>query len=507
MPIDPNIILQGSSPPKPLNALEMYGQMANIQNAQNQNKLFQANTAAGAALQQAKGDPGAFNKLIEGNPDIAPAAMEAYRSSADLDSAQQQALQQHAAAIQAENAVIGGAAAPLLQTPEGKLTYDAVAKAAAGAISHGDYPKPWQSEFMANTVKHLGALKKAVDANPEQEDALTRQFVQGVVAQSDYAAKAVERLKGTPTTANTGGQTKIYSVSPITGAKTDYGHFDNTLSPEAQAAARPTVQYDAQGRPIPGSVPTSAVVTPTGQPKAGNGFLASGAPPGVVEAGQATGLGSGQMLNDYRAEAANAPRELQAISAASDALSKVGTGRGTAQRNAIVGYLSALPDGVLKALPGMTDQRLAELRAGNADFDTAVKYMTQIAGNAAAQYGAGTNEKLLVAAHGNASVDINHVAAEDMLKVQAALVRSKQVALRTWEQQGRPDSDFSKWLSTEWAPNVDVRAFMVDKMTPQQRKTMIDGMSKPERTVFFHTVQAAHDAQLPGISDLLSRAR
>src|SRR5512139_1036928 len=81
MPVDPNIALQ-VRPPQISSPFEMYGQMANIQNAANQNKLAQLQfsqaqqaqdekNALAGVYKNAVGQDGStdYNKLIKGLAD------------------------------------------------------------------------------------------------------------------------------------------------------------------------------------------------------------------------------------------------------------------------------------------------------------------------------------------------------------------------------------------------------------------------------------------------------
>ena len=94
MPIDPSIIA-GLKTPQMQNPLALAGQAAQLQNAVNQNRLFQSTQAAGQAYQQAI-DPNTgqlnvptFNRLIAGNPVAAMAVPTEMSRGQALQGAQQ----------------------------------------------------------------------------------------------------------------------------------------------------------------------------------------------------------------------------------------------------------------------------------------------------------------------------------------------------------------------------------------------------------------------------------
>ena len=97
MAIDPGIYAQAGRPSVELqNPLQIAGQAAQVAAGVNANRLFQAQTARGQAMQQAIDpttgalDLGKFNRLIAANPAAAQAAPEALGQSTALAGSQQQ---------------------------------------------------------------------------------------------------------------------------------------------------------------------------------------------------------------------------------------------------------------------------------------------------------------------------------------------------------------------------------------------------------------------------------
>lgn len=123
-----------------------------------------------------------------------------------------------------------------------------------------------------------------------------------------------------------------------------------------------------------------------------------------------------------------------------------------------------------------------------ANMEEARKYMVQIAGAQAAQYGPGTNEKLAVAASGNANPDISNMAIADVMRMNLALKRAE--VARTTGYRGAPEgySDYA----ANFGRSVDPRAFMWDLQTPQERQKTLSTIKTPaEKRAFLKGREAA----------------
>jgi hypothetical protein len=240
------------------------------------------------------------------------------------------------------------------------------------------------------------------------------------------------------------------------------------------------------------AAPPAATGAPQTAPKGAinyaGGATPTGLPPGVGEAQQATGVGSGQALNDARVRGLNYRQEVfpleQAIPTL-EKLGKTGTGPGTEEFNHIKSFLQSA------GIPGLDVDKIK-------NFDEAKKYLTDFVNQ---NGNTGTNDKLAASFAGNPSVNISNAAAADVAKSALALRRMKQAQLVEFEKSGKPDSDYAKWAS-QWQLNHDPRAFGFDLMKPDQRKKVLesisdakgkDGAASP-RDLFKLQVMHAHDA-------------
>lgn len=122
-----------------------------------------------------------------------------------------------------------------------------------------------------------------------------------------------------------------------------------------------------------------------------------------------------------------------------------------------------------------------------AAYDEANKYLTQMA---MSQPGAThSNEQLATALTSNPSTHINNLAAQDVLRANIALDRRANAAYLAFHQKypgTQAETHAHEWPSfqSEYTTKRDVRAFMFDVMSPQQRAKMWQGMSAKERASF-----------------------
>lgn len=298
----------------------------------------------------------------------------------------------------------------------------------------------------------------------------------------------------------TGGATQMTSRDPLSGAMTPNASIPNTLSP-GQAVGRVETVGPTGAR---GTVPLSSTVPsallppgmqgqqPTAQP-AGNGrypqqaqagqpqqggFLPSGLAPGVGEAANVAGQGSGtQLVADQNAAAGSGARVYQ-LQSALKALNEAGTvGPGTASMNNFKSFLLAQTPGDLgKYLPGIDANKIAS-------YDEANKYLTQYASAKASSLGGGTDSKLATTLSANASTHISDLAAKDVVKANIGLERMSQAQAAAWNDAHLPESEYRTWAS-KFGATMDPRVFVADQLDPAHVKKLYSGMQSKEQAQF-----------------------
>jgi hypothetical protein len=525
MPVDTSFYPSPQAP----NTVGQLSQDAALINAFNQNRLFQQQFAARQAIgpiyqqsinpQTGELDTNKLLSLAAQDPRVAFMAGDLAQQALARQQAQlgiatgQQALAQKR--FGAANQVLGS----LLANVDDKGNLQSTPKDAIGAISNlyrtGQLP-PDQAMTWINQVE-----KSASDP------AAFREFLTQAQLQSMSPETRGQAVFGTPQTFDTGSQLLPGTISPVSGVHI-FGNLSKQLSPEAAAPYQlGATPYQRAGLALQGAdvvpIPTQtgtiyatkaslAGMAPggpmgsagapqnplTGAPAGSQSMTGpttpkgalSAVPYGAAEAGKEVGQGSGEALNTMTNDVAGAPTRLFQLQQALSALKQTGTGYGTAGRNAVLGFITALPgarDSDVKALQEMKDS--------NRFYDEANKYLTQYAMNQSSILGQGTDEKLATALSGNASTHINNLAAQDVVKANMGLERYKQAMAAAWNASGQPPQDFNKWR-TDFARSVDVRTFVwplldararteaVKSMTPAEKQTLQSNLTWAQQNGF-----------------------
>lgn len=493
MPLDPSIIL-GAKPPV-INPLEIMGQAANIQNARNQNRLFQAKALAGQyqekSIDPATGrfDPQAYNRLLAADPRTAPYAMEARAAAL----ANQGAGIANTAAQQGVTGTSTGflntdlGSVPKIPDPGGdpkNPTFNAYHQALLSKLQAGVASGRYTQDFANNYAGGGAGPDGTTLAQRAQEAAIAGATPNGMEAQF-----------GSPTQINTGGDIQSENVNRVTGEVTpmsgEGATIPLTLSPTEKASGVSVIGADnAQHR-----ISLGSLVDSQGNVLPGKGDVQTGLAPGVGEAGSAVGTASGQQLVAARQDAGGSPPRILALKKALTGLQSSNTGPGTNETNAVSSFLLAqTPEALRQFLPGVDPTKIK-------NYDEANKYLTQYAAASASAYGPGTDSKLATAASGNASTHISSLAAQDVVKVNIGLERMKQANVAAFEASGLPPQNYNSF-SSNWSRSVDPRAFMADQQTAKERAKMFNSMSATEKANYRNGVRAALQSGVYGASDL-----
>ena len=261
--------------------------------------------------------------------------------------------------------------------------------------------------------------------------------------------------------------------APYTGVTTNTGPGGaaQTQSAEQFAAGRGAPQIGPEGQigPAPSNAPPLTAPSPAAQQQ----FQASGV----------------QLGSDLAAVSKSQP-QMVALRKVIDLLPNTNVGPGVQVTNNWRSFvMSQLP-----AVAGLIPGGLTEAKVQTANTNELQKYMVQIAGAQAAQYGQGTNEKLAVAASGNPHITMDKTSALDVTRMAYALQRAQNATPFLFSTLHVDPSEYSGFASN-YARTVDPRAFMLDLLSPADRGKMMATITTPQdKARFLRGVQAAEAA-------------
>jgi hypothetical protein len=251
--------------------------------------------------------------------------------------------------------------------------------------------------------------------------------------------------------------------------------------PQPQPAPQPVNRLPMQPAATggqPGMPMARPPMQPQPAPQASPNTMTTGLAPGVSKSMEDSASAYSTLKNDVGSPQGSASR-IYALRSAMSALDGTQTGLGTEGRQRIASYLSALPGGVGKWLPGVDPQSIS-------DYDLARKFLTAYSMNAP---GANRSDAgLTTASNANASVTISPEAAKEVVRSNIGLERMRQAQVADFESSGRPPGQFSS-ASAEWNRKVDPKAFAVDMMSPADRQKYISGLSTDAQKRFLDSVR------------------
>jgi hypothetical protein len=264
--------------------VENLGKIAAVQNQINQNKLFQGQQAAGAALQAATGPDGAIDfakarELVSRDPRVAPFALDAINK---LLTNQGQSIGNTSAQTQLQGLQTKNLRQVIGAVPPGADQPSRILAAITKGAQMGLYPADMAAGFVGGTPLSDGTSWAEI----AKQSALANESGPEITAQV-----------GTPETVSTGARNLAVSVNPVTHERNamggDAASIAMTLTPEAKAQRVQTV--GAKGEPE--TVPQASLVDEAGNPKPSaltgpGGTLKAGLSPAAQAAQGVTGQGN-----------------------------------------------------------------------------------------------------------------------------------------------------------------------------------------------------------------------
>jgi len=223
--------------------------------------------------------------------------------------------------------------------------------------------------------------------------------------------------------------------------------------PGSRAAQPPTATPPAPAATQPAATPARPAPTDIPGPR-----------PGDPEKWKA----SAQAYNEDNETSAAFQSRMFPLAQANALLSKSGgnvvTGPGAEAVNRIKGFLQTRATSL-----GIDTQTIA-----NANFDELNKYLTQVVNSN--PFAAASDARLASAVSGNPSAHISTLANRDVIKAMIGLERMKQASFQAFQASGRPIQDYTDFRS-QWAKNIDPRAFVLDQMTPEQQEKLAKSLA------------------------------
>jgi hypothetical protein len=509
------------------------GQFAQIKNQLLSNQANQqqlnARNALGALYSQATNPDGTINgpllqNLVAQSPQASYLAPEVAQQAQERQLAQYQLNQAQLAQTQARLAPYKAAMGTLISDPNPTTAkiYNVL-----NAVSGAGTPTDAIAGDIAASMPVADPAQAGNPAYQAQYKQSLHSWLQNQWGSGLSGEAQANVFRPTLAPINTGGGITLQDVNPTTNPGGAGTVLTNTLSPEAAVGGQhfttpggtPYFETNSQlaqqtgngnlvaggaggggaapgasifgtgrlpGRGAPYSGPTAGSPAPAiGGSAVPPGTLQTGLPPGQAAGADVAAAGSANDLHSlYSSVATSGARLYQLNTALSSlqALGTTGTGPGTAERNNIASYLQSIPL-LGSIMPGVNPTKIA-------NFDEATKYLTAYASNQASNMGAGTDAKLATALSGNASTHISNLAATNVVKATIGLERMQQAQAQAFQQSGLPAAQYDQW-STNWNKTTDARAYAFDLMSPQQRGTMLKGMSPGQQTNFFNQVWSA----------------
>jgi hypothetical protein len=465
---DYGFLAQGNNP------FETVGKIALVQNQVNQNKLFQGQQAAGQALQQSINpdtgllDTAAYGRRIALDPQIAPYAADALTHGLDA--------QNKLIANNTNQTALNAAFTKNLTEDIAGQTPGAVPGIIFRGVATGRYPQSVAEQFLG------GGMEAGGKTFGQHMEDLSKQ-----AAIQSGSATAMESAFGSPAMVDTGSNIQPTSVNRVSGQAAPMGApIAKTLTPESSAARQGIIHDGA-----PASVPTSALVTPTGQPRVENGLTGphgetkTGFSPAEQAAGAATGTGLAGMGLQIVQRASKVPDNKAILGNMEGLLDGFTPGPQSGfwkQINQVASQYGVAP-------PGSAPQTKAQAQEefGKLAFQLAQQQFQAMGGT-------GTDAKLDSTMHTSPSdllTKYGNKGIIHLLKGNEDAVRAYSEAWQKWQDAGHGPESLGQFQA-QWNRIYDPRVFQSAYMSPEERQSMLKGMTASEQTQFKAAFKRAH---------------
>lgn len=448
MPVDVSMY---PGPPKPVNPLEMFSQVAGLQGQMQQNQLMQrtmaAKQAVGQAAQQNVGQDGqidtaGFMRQVAGDPNAAYGAVEAGQNALSMQQAQ---LAQHVQQVQLgmqQQQYITQQTGALADTPgvTGKMVADRIGQIVSDKIIS---PEMAAHELAAKPV----------------DDAQLPQYLRGLQKRS-IAAEQQLALYHHTLLQNIGG-----SIQPLNDAP-----FGN------QQPVATTLSPEGAGQPVAGPVTDQGAPTSiTFGQRAGMGTVQTGPSPSQSAAGQVTGASNAQRAQELGKAAAQAPDTKAILGNMSGDLKQFQSGPGASQWKNLVA-------GVNRMFPGAVEPGAI---ANQENFNKLQTLLSQR--SFAALGGTGTDAKLESAMHANPNETISVLGNQGIIALNKGFADAIALKNNLWQKalKAGQNPDTYGQFENSFNQRYDPRVFQFQYLDKKGQDQALSGMTTAEKAQFY----------------------
>ncbi len=234
-----------------------------------------------------------------------------------------------------------------------------------------------------------------------------------------------------------------------------------------------------QWRGVTPSAPSPATTTlappPVGSPP---GTRIQEQSPAAVAAQTATGTGAGAAYLNDSVSAMKANARLMPLLRSIDLADKMkegDVGPGTDMINHLKSFLISQTPEWLKNVGDKIGIELTPDKVKVADYNELKKYLTQNAQNLSDSLGPHTNQGLSTTITGQPNLDVSAMALKDLLRYTLAGQRMEQARPLAFSDTGLGADKYPEW-GAKWTATTDPRVYLMDKITPEKRKEILDSI-------------------------------
>ena len=195
--------------------------------------------------------------------------------------------------------------------------------------------------------------------------------------------------------------------------------------------------------------------------------------PSESSALQTTGTNQANAVQELHNNVSTAPTRINILESARANLDNpdLSTGPGVEGRNQLKSFFNALAPEYAQKVFGK------DFNGNIKDTDEFKKYMASYTNAASANLGSGTDARLNAAIAGNANINMNKMANQDIITKTIAIEKMNQAQDYAWNKSGISPDKFNSWQA-DFNKKVKPEVFAFDSMTPKQQKDFIERKTK-----------------------------
>jgi hypothetical protein len=514
-------ILDALAHPATINLLADYKDASQTANNIWQNRDWQAKQAAGEAQQGGIDANGqyqpaqALNLLKAAGPGAALAVPTTLTNNQNLSTAQ---------TTQAADVTktIAAAFAPLINGPDDSAQMHALVGQTAERLVTAGVPRDIVNGVISRLPPDSAGIKQQLELarqailGPQQQQAsiygtpgsvtAPNGSQVGTIQNPQTGAISVPPQPGAPQGTSPETRAGLVTVSDAAGNKyvvprsslPGASGSDGGAAPPTVGPGRIPASLRNPNAPQPGAAPgppTPAPAAAAAVPPAATGVPSGATLSSISPATETENQGAAQHAVAARDQANSYQQRIQPIEGAITALAGADTGKGGEVLNTLRAYTQDVaPTMLQKMLPASLNDKDARVA-----YEEANKYLTGMAINAPG--GARSNAGQEAAGAATPSVHISNQAAQLVARAVLAQQRLTQAGTLAFNQSGQPAQNYDRFMNT-WNTNADPRAFVADKMSPEERGALVKSMGGVGSAAYQRFKQSYQDATANGVVPL-----